>query len=102
MLFVFVATVTYSDIVAKHCTSQRCQDSSSFPPYQSGFRLLDSVYFSFAQIAAFIAESLQSCGGQVIPPAGYFQQVAEYVPTRLQGFIHIHTWCYKYKIWTDY
>ncbi|XP_056156480.1 ethanolamine-phosphate phospho-lyase isoform X1 [Lampris incognitus] len=30
-------------------------------------------------IAAFIAESLQSCGGQVIPPAGYFQKVAEHV-----------------------
>ncbi|KAK5875959.1 hypothetical protein CesoFtcFv8_026982 [Champsocephalus esox] len=31
------------------------------------------------KIAAFIAESLQSCGGQVIPPPGYFQQVAEHV-----------------------
>ncbi|XP_033839091.1 ethanolamine-phosphate phospho-lyase [Periophthalmus magnuspinnatus] len=31
------------------------------------------------RIAAFIAESLQSCGGQVIPPAGYFQKVAEHV-----------------------
>lgn len=31
------------------------------------------------QIAAFIAESLQSCGGQIIPPVGYFQQVAAYV-----------------------
>ncbi|KAL0969897.1 hypothetical protein UPYG_G00234170 [Umbra pygmaea] len=31
------------------------------------------------QIAAFIAESLQSCGGQVIPPAGYFQKVARHV-----------------------
>jgi len=31
------------------------------------------------KIAAFIAESLQSCGGQVIPPAGYFQKVAEHV-----------------------
>lgn len=31
------------------------------------------------KIAAFIAESLQSCGGQVIPPTGYFQKVAEYV-----------------------
>uniref|UniRef100_A0AAQ4PED4 Ethanolamine-phosphate phospho-lyase n=1 Tax=Gasterosteus aculeatus aculeatus TaxID=481459 RepID=A0AAQ4PED4_GASAC len=30
-------------------------------------------------IAAFIAESLQSCGGQVIPPTGYFQQVAQHV-----------------------
>lgn len=25
--------------------------------------------------AAFIAESLQSCGGQIIPPDGYFQAV---------------------------
>ncbi|CAL8241817.1 unnamed protein product [Merluccius merluccius] len=31
------------------------------------------------KIAAFIAESLQSCGGQVIPPAGYFQKVAAHV-----------------------
>ncbi|XP_068126643.1 ethanolamine-phosphate phospho-lyase [Hyperolius riggenbachi] len=31
------------------------------------------------QIAAFIAESMQSCGGQIIPPPGYFQKVAEYV-----------------------
>ncbi|KAJ8339777.1 hypothetical protein SKAU_G00344100 [Synaphobranchus kaupii] len=31
------------------------------------------------KIAAFIAESLQSCGGQVIPPPGYFQKVAEHV-----------------------
>ncbi|XP_043917252.1 ethanolamine-phosphate phospho-lyase [Protopterus annectens] len=31
------------------------------------------------KIAAFIAESMQSCGGQVIPPAGYFQKVSEYV-----------------------
>ncbi|XP_056318218.1 ethanolamine-phosphate phospho-lyase [Danio aesculapii] len=31
------------------------------------------------QIAAFIAESLQSCGGQVIPPMGYFQKVAQHV-----------------------
>lgn len=26
-------------------------------------------------VAAYIAESLQSCGGQIIPPAGYFEQV---------------------------
>lgn len=31
------------------------------------------------EIAAFIAESLQSCGGQVIPPMGYFQKVAQHV-----------------------
>jgi ethanolamine-phosphate phospho-lyase len=30
-------------------------------------------------IACYIAEALQSCGGQVIPPSGYFARVAEYV-----------------------
>ncbi|CAI4223797.1 unnamed protein product [Auanema sp. JU1783] len=31
------------------------------------------------KVAAYISEALQSCGGQVIPPKGYFQQVAKYV-----------------------
>lgn len=26
-------------------------------------------------VCAFIAESLQSCGGQIIPPEGYFKEV---------------------------
>lgn len=44
------------------------------------------------QIAAFIAESLQSCGGQVIPPVGYFQQVAEYVhQSRFTHVVHTET-----------
>ncbi|ALC49682.1 CG8745 [Drosophila busckii] len=30
-------------------------------------------------VAAFIAESLQSCGGQILPPAGYFQAVYDAV-----------------------
>ncbi|VDL80685.1 unnamed protein product [Nippostrongylus brasiliensis] len=30
-------------------------------------------------IAAYFAEALQSCGGQVIPPAGYFSEVARHV-----------------------
>ncbi|XP_004925227.1 alanine--glyoxylate aminotransferase 2-like [Bombyx mori] len=30
-------------------------------------------------VCAFIAESLQSCGGQIIPPDGYFKRVYEYV-----------------------
>lgn len=65
-------------------TGQRC--------HSSGFRLVDLIFFIFLiQIAAFTAESLQSCGGQVIPPAGYFQQVAEYVSKRNKRFIHVHT-----------
>uniref|UniRef100_A0A3Q3J6F3 Ethanolamine-phosphate phospho-lyase n=1 Tax=Monopterus albus TaxID=43700 RepID=A0A3Q3J6F3_MONAL len=41
--------------------------------------IIDRVHEKGGKIAAFIAESLQSCGGQVIPPVGYFQQVAEHV-----------------------
>ncbi|XP_022070230.1 ethanolamine-phosphate phospho-lyase [Acanthochromis polyacanthus] len=41
--------------------------------------IINKVHKKGGKIAAFIAESLQSCGGQVIPPAGYFQQVAEHV-----------------------
>ncbi|CAG5929298.1 unnamed protein product [Menidia menidia] len=41
--------------------------------------IIDKAHKKGRKIAAFIAESLQSCGGQVIPPMGYFQQVAEHV-----------------------
>ncbi|XP_032366838.1 ethanolamine-phosphate phospho-lyase [Etheostoma spectabile] len=41
--------------------------------------MIQSVTNQGGKIAAFIAESLQSCGGQVIPPQGYFQQVAQHV-----------------------
>ncbi|KAM4564197.1 ethanolamine-phosphate phospho-lyase [Fundulus diaphanus] len=41
--------------------------------------IIDNVHKKGRKIAAFIAESLQSCGGQVIPPVGYFQHVAEHV-----------------------
>ncbi|XP_063756629.1 ethanolamine-phosphate phospho-lyase isoform X4 [Eleginops maclovinus] len=41
--------------------------------------MIHGVHEKGGKIAAFIAESLQSCGGQVIPPPGYFQQVAEHV-----------------------
>ncbi|KAH8289465.1 hypothetical protein KR054_005788 [Drosophila jambulina] len=38
-------------------------------------------------VAAFIAESLQSCGGQILPPAGYFQAV--YAAVRSAGGVCI-------------
>uniref|UniRef100_A0A8C2Z6F0 Ethanolamine-phosphate phospho-lyase n=1 Tax=Cyclopterus lumpus TaxID=8103 RepID=A0A8C2Z6F0_CYCLU len=41
--------------------------------------MIHRVHEKGGKIAAFIAESLQSCGGQVIPPPGYFQQVAQHV-----------------------
>ncbi|XP_004554450.1 ethanolamine-phosphate phospho-lyase [Maylandia zebra] len=41
--------------------------------------IINKAHKKGGKIAAFIAESLQSCGGQVIPPVGYFQQVAQHV-----------------------
>lgn len=42
-------------------------------------KIIEAAHHNGRKIAAFIAESMQSCGGQIIPPAGYFQKVAEYV-----------------------
>ncbi|KAM9330481.1 ethanolamine-phosphate phospho-lyase [Gastrophryne carolinensis] len=41
--------------------------------------IINEAHKNNRQIAAFIAESMQSCGGQIIPPPGYFQKVAEHV-----------------------
>ncbi|XP_056600358.1 ethanolamine-phosphate phospho-lyase [Triplophysa dalaica] len=41
--------------------------------------IIEDAHGKGRTIAAFIAESLQSCGGQVIPPVGYFQKVAQHV-----------------------
>uniref|UniRef100_A0ABK0LK74 Ethanolamine-phosphate phospho-lyase n=1 Tax=Rattus norvegicus TaxID=10116 RepID=A0ABK0LK74_RAT len=42
-------------------------------------KIIEEAQSRGRKIAAFIAESMQSCGGQIIPPAGYFQKVAEHV-----------------------
>lgn len=42
-------------------------------------KIIEEAHRGGRKIAAFIAESMQSCGGQVIPPVGYFQKVAEHV-----------------------
>lgn len=39
-------------------------------------KIIDTLrYREKREVAGFIAESLQSCGGQIIPPKGYFQKV---------------------------
>uniref|UniRef100_A0A183C8Q1 Alanine--glyoxylate aminotransferase 2-like n=1 Tax=Globodera pallida TaxID=36090 RepID=A0A183C8Q1_GLOPA len=42
-------------------------------------RILERATAEGRRVAAFIAEAMQSCGGQVVPPRGYFRQVAEVV-----------------------
>lgn len=42
-------------------------------------KIVETVKQNDKGIAAFIAESLQSCGGQIFAPAGYFQKVYDIV-----------------------
>ncbi|XP_045677907.1 5-phosphohydroxy-L-lysine phospho-lyase isoform X3 [Phyllostomus hastatus] len=42
-------------------------------------RVVSSAQAQGRQIAAFFAESLPSVGGQIIPPAGYFPEVAKHI-----------------------
>ncbi|XP_075457719.1 5-phosphohydroxy-L-lysine phospho-lyase isoform X2 [Ascaphus truei] len=44
-------------------------------------KIIDEAHNKNRQIAAFFAESLPSVGGQIIPPEGFFQKVAEHVRT---------------------
>ena len=41
--------------------------------------LISAAEANGRSVAAYFAEALQSCGGQVLPPVGYFQQVAHHV-----------------------
>lgn len=40
--------------------------------------ILKKIHDNDRRICAFISESLQSCGGQIIPPANYLRNVYKY------------------------
>lgn len=42
-------------------------------------KIVERVQQEGRGVAAYIAESLQSCGGQILPPASYFEKVYEAV-----------------------
>lgn len=42
-------------------------------------QIIEKVQASGRSIAVYISEALQSCGGQVLPPPGYFCDVAKYI-----------------------
>lgn len=48
-------------------------------------RLIEQSSANGKGIGCFIAESLQSCGGQIILPPGYLRKVYKYVTLRLEG-----------------
>lgn len=42
-------------------------------------QIIKQIHSNGKGVAGFIAESLQSCGGQIIPPEGYFQSIYDVV-----------------------
>lgn len=42
-------------------------------------QIIETIQQNGRGVAGYIAETLQSCGGQIFPPAGYFQQVYDVV-----------------------
>lgn len=42
-------------------------------------KIIETVQQNGRGVAAYIAESLQSCGGQIFPPEGYFQRIYDIV-----------------------
>jgi ethanolamine-phosphate phospho-lyase len=42
-------------------------------------KIIETIQQNGRGLAGYIAESLQSCGGQIFPPAGYFQRVYDVV-----------------------
>ena len=58
-------------------------NTDNTPPLQLATKYADEVKKAIDEakrpIAAFICESLQSCGGQILPPQGYLKQVYKHV-----------------------
>jgi ethanolamine-phosphate phospho-lyase len=69
------------DIYRGKFTDQNCRpDQDLGELYANEVKtLIDAAHSNGRHIAAFYAESLQSCGGQVIPPPGYLRNVYSHV-----------------------
>ena len=61
-------------------------------------------------VAGYMAEALQACGGQVIPPPGYFKRVGEYIRSHggvmildevQTGFGRVGTKYWAHQLWED-
>ncbi|XP_063533467.1 alanine--glyoxylate aminotransferase 2-like [Cydia strobilella] len=62
------------------CPQDSCSEEELGHLYAEDVRnLCDTATKQHGGVCAFIAESLQSCGGQIIPPHGYMQKVYEHV-----------------------
>jgi 2,2-dialkylglycine decarboxylase (pyruvate) len=65
---------------AYHCPIRHCRDACDKTCLEVGFDMIDAV--STGSLAAVIAEPVQSSGGIIVPPDGYWQKVREHCDKR--------------------
>ena len=70
---------------AYHCPIRHCRDRCDFTCADVGFEMVDQQ--STGSLAAFIAEPVQSSGGVIVPPDGYWPHVKAQCDARGMVFI---------------
>jgi 2,2-dialkylglycine decarboxylase (pyruvate) len=65
---------------AYHCPMRHCRDVCDFTCLDVGFEMVDTL--STGSLAALIAEPVESSGGVIVPPAGYWQRAKEHCEKR--------------------
>ncbi|HTZ80035.1 MAG TPA: aspartate aminotransferase family protein [Stellaceae bacterium] len=63
-----------------HCPVRHCRDACDGTCLEVGFDMVDAQ--STGALAAVIAEPIESSGGVIVPPAGYWQKVREHCEKR--------------------
>ncbi|PIC36234.1 hypothetical protein B9Z55_015307 [Caenorhabditis nigoni] len=72
--------IGFSTRLGPRGTMSRCKLYAAGKQYSDDVKsILDDVESKKRGVAAYFAEALQSCGGQVIPPKDYFKDVAAHV-----------------------
>jgi 2,2-dialkylglycine decarboxylase (pyruvate) len=70
---------------AYHCPVRHCRDQCDGTCLEIGFDMVDAQ--STGSLAALIAEPVESSGGVIVPPDGYWQKVKEHCQKRGMLFI---------------
>lgn len=65
---------------AYHCPVRHCRDACDGTCLEVGFEMVDAL--STGSLAALIAEPVESSGGVIVPPEGYWQKVKEHCDKR--------------------
>jgi 2,2-dialkylglycine decarboxylase (pyruvate) len=65
---------------AYHCPVRHCRDTCDGTCLEVGFDLVDAL--STGSLAALIAEPVESSGGVIVPPDGYWQKVKQHCDKR--------------------